>query len=289
MGGTDFRDQSTNERSVNMGLRQQQIPKRQRDIRLTARCRQPLHGLSLDDLTGAFARRILERYALGEGHWPRLGVVLSHPWLRRTPGADGRLSLVLAPRVNLALLSKNNVMPSVKNSRFVDATSRRPLALLTQYRQPDHGSSPEINHSKPAEAHAAPLLTAMQRTDSDVAALTRLLSPLMHVVCRITGRGERVEAGLHGSSRSARRQTLGQGDGVRFPWAGSVPRVLYRPAAPSTASESQLASVQSPRPKTRDPISAFDRAAVDVTRLTNEVVQAIDRRIIAQRERLGRI
>jgi hypothetical protein len=80
--------------------------------------------------------------------------------------------------------------------------------------------------------------------------------------------------------------------------AQPVPRVLRRPMAPSNEQERDVARVKTgrrPRPEQRwSGAPALvpepgDMSAGEVNRLTDRVIQAIDRRIIAERERLGRI
>ena len=92
--------------------------------------------------------------------------------------------------------------------------------------------------------------------------------------------------------------------GVAFPtspapsWATTrpVPRVLRR-AAPPSPDESTASPPANSTPASRDetrlknswPSSPQSPAPVDINHLTEQVVQAIDRRMIAHRERRGRV
>jgi hypothetical protein len=68
-----------------------------------------------------------------------------------------------------------------------------------------------------------------------------------------------------------------------------VPRVVHRNAGRAASAESQPATAKPTDAKAFSSTPATTPPAIDVERLTNEVVRAIDRRIIAQRERLGRV
>lgn len=75
--------------------------------------------------------------------------------------------------------------------------------------------------------------------------------------------------------------------------ARSIPRVLRRPAA-EAAVEAQPAADQTTNPSRQaawpqQAARVDDPAALDINRLTEQVVSTIDRRIIAHRERLGRM
>jgi hypothetical protein len=116
---------------------------------------------------------------------------------------------------------------------------------------------------------AGPVLAPRLRHDTVV---TRTRDIYQQLVLR----GERIEAGGHFHPT------------VR--WMPPVARDVLRKSAAS--------SVIGPRPQTADmprsqsgswPKPELASPAVDVKQLTDDVIQAIDRRIIAGRERMGRI
>ncbi len=162
-----------------------------------------------------------------------------------------------------------------------------------------------------AQMHVAPRL-----------ALTLLLQPLgsaqqsaqhgaLHVmqrlVTRLITKSERIEGsvGLFSPTRldqeAAPESTIDASP--QAPAVPPVPRVVYR-AAPSTTT----VAAPPPMVTSRAAVNGWERAATDrsplrnpgtpmqpeanpveVHRLTEQVIQAIDRRIIAKRERLGRV
>jgi hypothetical protein len=120
------------------------------------------------------------------------------------------------------------------------------------------------------------------------------------LVRRLLARGRRVEA-APSADRARVRQGLwleSAGDevpAVPVPAVRPVPRIL-RQAAPADVGRAAMPGTdESERPAHREepPTTGVPPRppdpAIDLNRLTDEVIQAIDRRIVAQRERLGRI
>jgi hypothetical protein len=81
---------------------------------------------------------------------------------------------------------------------------------------------------------------------------------------------------------------VGKSTNLPFAFAGSpVSRVFVRPALQALVSGAAAAPATADAQSSGRP--ARKSETVDLHRLTDEVVQAIDRRIVAQRERLGRV
>jgi len=72
------------------------------------------------------------------------------------------------------------------------------------------------------------------------------------------------------------------GSPIRSPDAGS--QMMTVPSDPAAATRSDTR----PGSKTRDQVPRVPPPTFDLNGLTDQVIRAIDRRIIAQRERLGR-
>lgn len=265
---------------------QNRIPRPQRDIRVSTRRRRQARVLGIADKTCGFARRILDRYAAGTGHWQRLNAILQWPWIGWMLGLARPLRLVLAPRVNLAILGSSSAGPAPENRRIVGTAPPQPMWARLVYAGP-RAQPPRRSISPPASA--APLGAALRRTETDAAAPTRVLRPIMEVVQRVKGRGERIEGWSPRAPRLAERPLDAKGDWMTIPRVRPVPRVVHRPTKPPLPAEPQPLAAERIPAKTSRPMSSTSPPVVDVERLTTEVVRAIDRRIIAQRERLGRI
>lgn len=127
------------------------------------------------------------------------------------------------------------------------------------------------------------------------------------LVSRLITKSERIEGSAGVVSHPRLEQEIATGSTgntpPRAPAVPPVPRIVHRPAPTVTAAATPPPTVT---PRTagngwegtatgRAPLRSPDMPMqpeanpVDVNRLTEQVIQAIDRRIIAQRERLGRI
>ena len=112
---------------------------------------------------------------------------------------------------------------------------------------------------------------------------------------KFSERFERQEAGRGKSATTTRPAVLDDANSQSVtsllkvkPVAAVV--VRRSPAVPEPAAAEVLAtdSSRSARTGTRKVVPRESQPAVDLNRLTDEVIQAIDRRILSQRERLGR-
>jgi hypothetical protein len=148
--------------------------------------------------------------------------------------------------------------------------------------------------------NTTPMLTMQSMYQhTDVRLAPRLELTLMQ---RLLTRRERIKAvvtqpvsplGRSGSAQVASPLTNKE-EPVWMPPARPVPRVFRRPATVATTDRrltttENVAETRSQRaPVTRQASQAMS-APIDVKHLTDQVIRTIDRRIIAQRERLGRI
>ena len=127
---------------------------------------------------------------------------------------------------------------------------------------------------------------------------------LRRVVRRLVDRGERVAlvttTGVVHAARTAGPVVSGAisatSPPVQLPAAVPVARVLHRPARPSVGAAPvrpgrvDVGDVVATMPqRVGDPRSTSGETAVSVERLTDQVVRAIDRRLVAHRERMGRV
>jgi hypothetical protein len=108
-------------------------------------------------------------------------------------------------------------------------------------------------------------------------------------------RGKRIEAMATPASLTARglHKAPSPGMSADLSLARPVPRVVRRLVAESAPDDRQLIpATATTLPGLQSMVASRTNppapAPIDVHRLTDQVIQAIDRRIIAQRERLGR-
>jgi hypothetical protein len=253
------------------GVLENRVIRVARDVRSSAGGLRVATGTRPGSLAAAFAMALLARYqGRQERRW---GVDFA---FRRRPSSVTlqpvyqRLGLHLAPRLSLTVLAP----------------------------------------PRPAEALNAPAAPArwVGRIERQVVREPILRPPGAAVrerlVTHLVTERERVEAGATPGRRRADRDDAGPlvpSRGRFAPMAPPVPRVVQRPAAVTTmdsqspsAAFAATAEVQGgdgfgarrPGGSAAGPLEA---GAVDVKRLTDQVIQAIDQRIIAQRERLGRV
>jgi hypothetical protein len=112
----------------------------------------------------------------------------------------------------------------------------------------------------------------------------------------LSARGTRIDAVITQASLTARSLNGAPSSGMsaNLPLARPVARVVRRPVTELAPKEhGPLAETPMPLPGRRPAVVTRTNppapAPVDVHRLTDQVIQAIDRRIVAQRERLGRV
>ena len=104
--------------------------------------------------------------------------------------------------------------------------------------------------------------------------------------------GGRVEANSRTAQPTSRKSPNGRND-ASIPRVRPVPRVVRRPQTSALQQPTSAASPAPARATTNNPMVSTwpvpTAKLVDVNRLTDEVVRAIDRRIVAERERLGKV
>lgn len=202
----------------------------------------------------AFAQALIDRYAPGSPWWPVLGLVFtqSAPGVTLRPVLQHH-ALYLAPRLNLTFLASLH-----------GPQSPQPDRVWQGQRITTH-----------EERTVQRLIARTERV------VQRLATREQQLVTRLVAREERAEIAAPKNrpvvTCSVAAPRIDQ-DRV----AAGVPR---RTTAGSLADQ-ELASAARPA-GAGQPLATLPPA--DVSRLADQVIQAIDRRIIAQRERLGRI
>jgi hypothetical protein len=252
-----------------------------RDVRVTAR------GLGIGHRNGspgpaglaqrvnAMLAAIARRYARWQGRWPHLHPILGHPGRGITlQSVVHRTQLHLVPHLRLTVLARSGPegAPSAES-----ATRRGPVQ--------ERSTASRLAGQPPAAAPGhQPLEMLVGRLQAG-----RLVEtvPVETIVNRLVRRGVRVE------TVGTPRPQLPQFEGSTAEAMRPVPRIVRRTAAamsgdnPPTAAET-FAVTSSPRPAMAQ-VPGHGEPPLDLNSLTDQVVQAIDRRIIAQRERLGRV
>ena len=133
---------------------------------------------------------------------------------------------------------------------------------------------------------AATFLTPVGSRMSDtVTQLTEHLIRKEEIVERVLRRAMRIEAGE--ASPPLRGEEMAR---AVLPHARSATQVLLKAASPASAVAvtSQPADTSTRAPKFHRAAPQHDITSIDINRLTDQVAMAIDRRISAHRERLGR-
>ncbi len=267
----------------------QRIQTQQRDIRVSVRNRRPVVVVGSISKISAFAQRIFDRYTLQSGSWQRLYAVLMRPWIDWLPQVAQSLRMVLAPHIHLMMTGS-----AADSQRQLKSSPRKSLwdrLKKTRRRQSrlDPGTSLPSGSIQSTGGAVSRLGAAQWRAETDLVTATRVLSPVMEVVQRLTKRGQRIEGWLYNDPR-ATRHPMRAGDFLGMnPVAKPVPRVVHHPGGHSEHAESQAPTAKPNTAKALLPATSTSPSATDIERLTSDVVRAIDRRIIAQRERLGRI
>ena len=248
-----------------------------RDVRVTARGLGTGHRNGSPGPTGLVQRAsamlaaIARRYARWLGRWPDLHPILWHPWRGITlQPAVHRTRLHLAPHLRLTVLARSGPEGAPSSGRGMR-------------RWPEQGRPAASRPAGQPSASAPgpqPLELVVGRLQAG-----RLVEtvPVETIVDRLARRGVRVET--VGTPRLPVSQSEGSTAGATRP----VPRIVRRSATVETGdNQSQAAADSSPRhAMAQGPVRG--EPPLDLNRLTDQVVQAIDRRIVAQRERLGRV
>ena len=255
---------------------------------MIASSRQPACVLRVRDRTRGFVQRILARYAEGPISWPRLNGVLLRPWIAWMPQAAQSLRIVLAPQVNLAVISAAVGGRHQTETMQRQGPRERMAGLRVRRQQAERWLASTSGERATVGTLLAPPRAALRRTDGEVPVITRALAPVMEVVRRLSARGERIEGGLYHEPLPVGHFVEAGGRWGMRPVVSPVPRVVHRNAGLTASAESQPETAKRADTKTFSSTPGTAPPAIDVERLTSEVVRAIDRRIIAQRERLGR-
>jgi hypothetical protein len=190
------------------------------------------------------------------------------------PQAAQSLRIVMAPRVNLAI-----TCAAVDGRHQVDTMRRQQAG---RWLASTNGTMATVG------LLLAPPRAALRRNGGEVPITTRALAPVMEVVRRLSARAERIEGGLHNPPRSAEGLMKAEGHRGMRSVVTPVPSIVHRNAGHTASAESQPATAKRIDPKAFNSTPATAPPAIDVSHLADEVVRSIDRRITAQRERLGR-
>lgn len=135
-----------------------------------------------------------------------------------------------------------------------------------------------------------PLLTVATPVGGDARSVTATFVHLTRrreeIVERIKRREVRIETGTAPAFAPASAAPP-----VVAPPSRVTPPMVLRaaPPAPAVTAVAPAAEVFTPMPKMQPRTAPFDMNAIDINRLTDQVVSAIDRRINARRERSGRV
>lgn len=240
---------------------------------------------ALHPVAGLQALRFAQHLLASKEHWGRIATrsgrlaaggwtPLERVWLARWPGLEAAptlqtLRLQVAPRLNLALFHQTTVEQSLSAQGRTQSTSAGPVV----------GSKPGIL-PRPRLSMPTGMLQQMLVRHQQYIVL-----PVEELVERLVARGERLEPHLHAEPN------LDEPPGRPLPVPPPLrllPRMAVQPGAQAAPAslESIPPAFRRPEVPTR-PGPEELLADIDVNRLTDQVIQAIDRRVIAQRERLG--
>jgi hypothetical protein len=254
-------------------------------VRTTAGRLRRAHRAARGVRVAEFARAVTQRYAAAQVPWPALDLALRRPW----PGVilnriSHRAQVYLAPHLTLTALRWSG-------QRRADGGSA-------------DWSAPEGLKPRVGPQIGIPLVRPFPVASFASTAVDRL-------VRRLAGRRERIESWripaaspIGGVSRTRnpgtdRERSRDARRGIeappRLPQEHAIPMVFRRPRATPTQSAATDPVPDNPRLLAHGWAWTADGARrpaspepIDVNRLTDQVIQTIDRRIVAQRERMGR-
>ena len=212
-----------------------------------------------------FAAAVAGRYRRSTGRPALLRAVLLRSALVR--GARARVSVVVSPTLQLLRLAPDGT----PNASGGATTARRETPP----------SAPTVRHEQ--------ALQRVRRTARD-------RGPEL-LVRRLVERHERVELEVRGAAEAPPAIAVGRrafdGDSTRGPLSASglplelvVARAARRSAAATPVTAPALETWGQPPPVARTPP---DPPKLDVEALTDQVMRSIDRRLLAYRERTGRV
>ena len=226
------------------------------------------HQTAMPSGVGSFVQALMERYNGWQTHWSSLDLEL-----RRQPSGMTmsplyhQVQVHVAPHLNLTVPGETHILHQRSMER-VERTLREHLVHYLVAR--------------------GTRIDAVARQESLTArGFNRVLPP---------GNGMRSEAVATQDSLTARGSNKAPSPGTRadFPLARPVPTVVRRPVTELVPEDRGFPAetampLSGRRPAVVSRTNPPAPASVDVNRLTDQVILAIDRRIVAQRERLGRI
>jgi hypothetical protein len=169
---------------------------------------------------------------------------------------------------------------------------------LVLRQRPSSMTMPPLYHQ--VQMHVAPRLHLTVRGETHVLrqrSIERVERTLREQFVQYLGtRGKRIEAVATPDRLTTKGLNKAPSPGMSadLSLARPVSRVVRRPVTASVPADRRLlpetaTTLPEPRSVVASRTSPPAPAPIDVHRLTDQVIQAIDRRIIAQRERLGRI
>lgn len=217
------------------------------------------------------AQAIAARYAAIERRWPVMALLFEQP--ERTGVSVANAYHITHPSIFM-------------NPRVI-------LRMLVSQRAAEQRAVAERTPAQPVGRQAAPMTLAA----------TSIPQPgrqeQSEVLARIVRRAVRDEnppqASVQAVDRSVR---MAQGALVEKVASARTPSLarVYRHAAKSNDAAPAVAAAARTEPERSSAVASRDKAAraavqseVDITRITDQVMQALDRRIVAQRERMGRV
>jgi hypothetical protein len=253
-----------------------------RDVRVIAGIRHKprIHGGFISKHL-EFARKIASRHQNLMGHWPQLQRTFQEIWSDRAGTPIHRhwnQSITLAPRLNLTLLGLTMYGGNISDRP--QTADRRPQAWQPVRRT----------------ATWRPVQQLLQRVGKGDLELIQDIRETIERQRQVISRGWRVE-NLQTIYRTLPEQMATAPGPANYPTTRPVPRVLRRSPQEGGAKDQDQA-FKSSRPSGptpfRTPASGFGPAPpnsppIDMNQLTNQVMQAIDRRLLAYRERIGRV
>lgn len=247
----------------------------QRDIRATRA--EPWHHVApVPSNAAGFAKSVLGRYGgstpgrvgMLERVYRRLafGLFLQRIYQQATPVPTN------GTRVSLALtIVRSSDAPGLISPEPVTLAALMHPANLSLIEQVRDVLTLRVRHERRVEALAQQIVTRTRRTEA-----------------RITTSMRRVEAGAGSPSTTTTSDSFARPAATNPPPLPAISRELVRRQVPNGESPAVTgAGEQAVMPAARRSAAA-NPLPVDVNDLTEQVIRAIDQRIIAQRERLGR-
>lgn len=262
-----------------------------RDVRVTRQGIRPMNRRA-----DAFARAIMRRYAFRPRHRSRVGLAFRrHPASSAIHPSYTTVKVHLAPRLNLTLIRQHH------DVRIAESAPARLILRHRQAAPPDSTDVPgrRIGRRPVSEHPVDRLVRRVQRREViETTVRHRLAQRLVQRAARTEGTASpEVRASLRAGSAPDATAWETRARPVRRSLARPVQRVIRRPALlPEIAAETSTRTARPPapqppvgRPGAPAEMPSAVPAPIDVHRLTDQVMQNIDRRLFAHRERRGRI